>query len=79
MMRADVSRGAQASMALAKYQCFVLAPETVASLTRLPPPIHEVVRLPGWPVMLLPDWPVRKYRETVTMASAGTAKSIGSV
>jgi hypothetical protein len=49
--------GAHASTALTKYQCFVLDPLIVASLTRFPACIQLVVRLPGWPVMLLPLCP----------------------
>ena len=71
--------GAQASTALTKYQCFVLLPPSVASLTRFPACIHEVVRLPGWPVMLLPDWPGCEYKETAMLDWGAILKSMGSV
>ena len=79
MMSALVFAGAQASTPLMKYQCLVLAPEMVASLTLFPVAMCEVVRLPGCPVMLLPDWPALKYRLTVIMVWWPTLKSMGSV
>lgn len=75
---ADVFFGAHASTALAKYQCFVLAPVTDDAFTWFPLCIHDVVRLPGCPVILLPDWPCWVYKLRAMLVCAATLKSMGS-
>jgi hypothetical protein len=79
MIKAESFFGAQASTALTKYQCAVLAPVTVEAFRWFPCCIQDVVRLPGWPVMLLPDWPACEYRLMVIMDCGSTLKSTGSV
>jgi hypothetical protein len=47
-------------------------------LTRLPVPIHDVVLLPGWPVILLPSCPSSRYIDRARFDRGGSLKWTGS-
>lgn len=83
MMKALAFLGAHASITVAKYlsvqffppliprraahQCFVLVPVILVAFTLFPVCIQLVVRLPGWPVILLPACPFARYILSVTI------------